>query len=111
MSEPVAPRRERRIFALTVGLGPIWLLVYFWLAAPAFLKPLWHADVAVGGVPLGWVIVIAAAWLSIGAAAVIDRTQGSRALAFALLLLVFPALFLVLLGPAFVLIAENLGPG
>ena len=60
---------------------------------------------------MGWVIVIAAAWLSIAAAAVIDRTQGGRALAFALLLLVFPALFLVILGPASVLIVENLGAG
>lgn len=111
MSEPVAQQRERRVVALTVGLGPIWLLVYLRLATPPFLDPLGNPDVAIGGVPLGWVIVIAAAWLSIAAAAVIDRTQGGRALAFALLLLVFPALFLVILGPASVLIVENLGAG
>ena len=36
---------------------------------------------------------------------------GTSGLAFALLLLVFPALFLVILGPAYVLIVENLGTG
>lgn len=111
MSAPVPQRRERRIVALTVGLGPIWLLVYLWLAAPAFLEPLGNGDVAVGGVPLGWVMAITAAGLSVAAAAIIERTRGNRALGFAILLLVFPALFLVLLGPAFVLIVENLGAG
>ena len=111
MTQPVSSHRERRILAVTVGLGPIWFLVYVLIAAPGFLEPLGDPAVAVGGIPLGWILTVAAAGLSVAAAVAIERSNGNRWLGLVVLLLVFPALFLVVIGPAIVLIAKNLGSG
>jgi hypothetical protein len=92
-----------------IALAPLALLLFLALAAPGFLDPLADQSVAVAGLPLGWLIV--GLFAALTAMAVVVALTVRSAIGAGLFVVVAAgfALWLVILGPAIVLIASGLG--
>lgn len=97
------------LVGLILGLSPVWLGVFLAFAAPTFIEPFGRQDVAIAGLPLGVVLSVVSLVLAVSGAIVIWKARSTTVVAAALVLLTFPALMLVLMGPAVILILENLG--
>jgi hypothetical protein len=93
--------------AILVGLSPLWLLVLAAIWSPAFLDPLWTNEVAIAGLPAGVAVLGAIGLLTVAGTLVIWRARSRAVLAAGMIVLTFPALWLVILGPSIVLVLEN----
>lgn len=93
--------------AIVVGLSPLWLIVVAFFWSPAFLDPLRTDRVAIAGLPAGVAVLGAIGLLTVAGTLVIWRARSRAVLAGAMLGLTFPALWLVILGPAIVLVLTN----
>jgi uncharacterized membrane protein len=100
---------RNRGLAITVGLSPIWLLAFLFLIPPPIgggmsqpteAQPLARQLAQLVGFAL-------AGLLTLAGAVVLWRARSTRAVVGAICLLTLPALILILLGPAFVLILLN----
>ncbi|HET9851790.1 MAG TPA: hypothetical protein VFP56_04705 [Candidatus Limnocylindrales bacterium] len=95
--------------ARLASLAPFFLAVALQLFAPRYFPPLFAAPPDVMGVPLGVIVgALALAWAAFGAL-VVWTTHSRVAAALALAFLTLPSMFALLLGPAVVLILQNLG--
>ena len=91
-----------------LGLLPLWLLVFFLLAAPGFMEPAFEKAPTVLGAPLGLVLLaIAMALTAIGVAA-LRRVSSPAAASAVVLCFTVPAILLIVLTPATVLVVLNL---
>lgn len=102
----LAAGRNTRL-ALGIGLSPLWLLAFFFVASPAFLDPLRTDAVAIAGLPAGVAFVLAIGLLTLAGTLVIRRARSRAVLAAAMFLLTFPALVLVVMAPAAILVLAN----
>ena len=104
-----APRRgDSRALGYLVTSAPIILFVFLRVAAPAFFDPLFQNPPAFAGLPLGIVIMaVVFAWTVFGIV-IVNRTTTSTGIVVALLVFTLPAIFVMLLTPAIVLIEANL---
>jgi hypothetical protein len=93
--------------AIVVGLSPLWLIVFALFWSPAFLDPLRTDGVAIAGLPAGVAILGAIGLLTVAGTLVIWRARSRAVLAGAMIVLIFPALWLVILGPTLVLVLTN----
>jgi hypothetical protein len=90
-----------------LGLLPVWLLVFFQLAAPAFLEPAFDRSVAVMGVPVGLTLLGIVVVLTMVGALAIRRARSTPGVMLAFLCLTTPAAFLLVLTPAVILVLVN----
>jgi hypothetical protein len=94
---------------LGLALAPLGLAAFLWLVAPGFLDPFWDRRVALAGVPLGfWLIGMFVAMTAL-AVLIALRVRSVILAGVAVVLLAGMALYLVILGPAMVLIVIGLG--
>jgi hypothetical protein len=103
------PARPLPLASIVVGLLPLGLFGFLAVVVPKFLEPLFLNPPAIAGLPMGIVIVGAGiAWSLLG---LIVMATSSSALVrlFASVIFTLPALFAVIVGPAIVLIASNIG--
>jgi hypothetical protein len=106
-----SPRTRRRtaLLGAFVGAAPfVWGLAAI-VVAPSFSSPMFSESPTLIGIPSEVIIVaVALAWGAIGGLVV--GTSGSRwVLPLALALFTLPACLALILGPALVLILQNLG--
>ena len=94
---------------LTIALGPLALGVFLWLAAPGFLVPLGDQRVSLAGLPGGWLLVVLFAAMTAVAVTVAITVRSALVAAVVVVLLTGISFWLVILGPAIVLIAIGLG--
>jgi hypothetical protein len=87
---------------------PLVVFVFFALAAPGFLAPMFDTTVPTGGLALGLSVLAVAAALMLVGVAVMWRFPSVLGVAVGIVGFTFPSLFLVILGPAICLIAQNL---
>ena len=90
-----------------IGLVPLWILLYFIIAAPGFVEPLFTAPPAVLGAPAGLVILGVALALMLLGVQIMRRAPIGLALA-AFLLCTVPSIVMIVFGPATTLIVLNL---
>lgn len=104
-----APRRgDSRVLGYLATSAPIILFVFLRIAAPVFFDPLFQNPPAFAGLPLGIVIMaVVFAWTLLGIL-IVNRTMTSTGVVVALLVFTLPAIFVMLLTPAIVLIEANL---
>ncbi len=104
-----APRRgDSRALGYLATSAPIILFVFLRVAAPAFFDPLFQIPPAIAGLPLGIVVMaVVFAWTLLGIL-IVNRTTTSTGIVVALLVFTLPAIFVMLLTPAIVLIVANL---
>lgn len=102
-----SPRRGPR---MVLGLLPLWVLIFFLLAAPGFMDPIFANPPAIVGLPAGVFVLAVAIVLTL--TGVLSMRSARSDLASLLVLLVFtvPALALILLGPAAILILLSWPP-
>lgn len=101
MTKQIAIGRPRWAFAVAAGFIFAWL----WAVGPNFMGPMYNPSPGLPwnlGTPLGIGLIV------VGVVAV-HRARTRRALLAALLLFSLSGLILVVLGPALVLIGQNLG--
>jgi uncharacterized membrane protein len=99
-----------RGLAIGIGLIPIWIMAFFYMTAPNFGGGMYEPTEAQRLTTLTIQIVVyaIAGVLTLAGAVVIWRARSARVVLAAMALLTLPALFLFLLGPAFVLIIGNM---
>lgn len=99
-----------RISGLLIALGPVAIGLFLtYLAAPSLGRPMFAEPPALLGIPLQLVImIIALGWGAIGGY-VVATTRRPWVLPVALLVFTVPAIVTIVLGPAIVLVLENLG--
>ena len=105
----VGGRGGHGLVALIVGMSPLWIGLFLALATPTFVERMDDAKVAIAGLPAGWFLILASLILAISGAIAIWKARSTVVVVAALVLLTFPALVLVIMGPALVLIVENVG--
>jgi hypothetical protein len=102
------PDQALRVAWIIAALAPAFMVLLFWAAAPQYMAPMFDKPPEALGLPLGAVVMgLSATWFAIGVAVVgAASRRGVRLLAF--LLFIFPATFAFVLGPALILILQNL---
>ena len=108
--EPVAEASTRwhapfRVLALL----PLWIFLIFNLAQGTSMGGPMGEPPTILGFPLyGWLAILAGAWTLAGLALIWDARSTLRR-TVALLVFTIPATFVLILGPALILILQNLG--
>jgi CHASE2 domain-containing sensor protein len=78
------------------------------VVAPGFMDPLFANPPAIAGLPAGVVFLfLALVWAVLGIV-VARRARSTLGIAFTLVVFTLPALFAILVGPALILIVQNL---
>lgn len=91
-----------------VALLPVIVAGLVTLALPSFLEPFFDDRFAVAGVPAGPAILALVGGLVVLGVLVVWRFRSPLAIVAVVALCVMPALFIILFGPALILIAVNL---
>ena len=95
--------------ARIASLTPFFLALALQLFAPTYFPPMFSKPPDVMGVPLGAIVgALALAWAAFGAL-VVWTTHSRLAAGLALAFLTVPSMFAAILGPAVILIMQNLG--
>lgn len=92
---------------LLLGLLPIWLLGFFQLAAPYFLEPALAGSPVVAGLPIGLTLLGVVVILTAVGVLAMRRAVSTRGVLLAFLLLTCPAVFVLVLTPAAILVLAN----
>ena len=94
-----------RVFAFL----PLIVLAVVQVASTDFVQPMFSEPPSILGIPLGVVVgAVAFVWMLIGAA-MLWNAQSTWRVMLALIVFTFPATFVVIYGPAVILIMQNLG--
>jgi hypothetical protein len=94
------------ISGLLMALGPFAIALFSLLAAPSFFGP---PPPRLYGIPYGLVFTaLAVSWSAIGGY-IVATSRRPWVLPVALLVFTFPAILTIVLGPAIILILQNLG--
>ena len=102
------PARSQQVLLLAVALAPMALVVFLLLASPTFLEPFTDERVAIAGLPLGlWIVGLLALLTTIAVGAAIF-VRNTLAAVLVVVVLTSVAFWVVVLGPATVLIVTNL---
>ena len=108
-SPPATPATPaKRSHSYVLGFLPLVLFLLFAIAAPGFYAPMFDTTVPTGGQSLGVPLLIAAALFMLAGVAVMWRFPTALGVAVGLVCFTFPSLFIVIIGPAICLIAQNL---
>ena len=103
---PVRSPLQRAVGA--IASVPLIALPAVWVLAPAFLEPVGLNPPAVLGLPMGVVLMALAGGMALVGWLIARRTWSVRVALGAVAILTIPALFLIVMTPALVLIAVNL---
>jgi hypothetical protein len=101
-----APAKRSRAYLL--GFLPLVLFLLFAIGAPGFYAPMFDTTVQTGGQSLGVPLLVAAALFMLAGVAIMWRFPTALGVAVGVVCCTFPSLFLVIIGPAICLIAQNL---
>jgi hypothetical protein len=102
------PPARSRVAVRAVALTPLWVSVVLFVAQGTFWKQFFGSPPEMIGMPLGfWMVVLAAGWMLIGAA-LIWNAQSRVLETVVLLVFTIPATIFLILGPAVILILQNL---
>jgi len=105
---PARPWRAPAAARLS-SLAPFLLAVALQLFAPVYFRPMLARPPEILGIPLGVVVgALTLAWAAFGSL-VVWTTHSRLAAALALGFLTIPSIFAMILGPAVILILQNLG--
>jgi hypothetical protein len=106
----VVPVRPASRFGprVLLGLVPLWVLIIFALAAPGFMDPLFANPPSVAGLPAGVFIVALAMALMLAGVWLLRRPASDLTILLVFLVFIVPALALILVGPAIILVVTNL---
>ena len=102
------PRPSGPDHVYLIGLAPLALFLFLVIAAPTFMSPMFDTSVPSGGIALGIPILVAAGILMIAGMAVMRAVPSCFGVAVGFLGFTASSLFLVIMGPAFCLVAQNL---
>lgn len=102
---PARPARGRTFVALT----PIWVLLAVFVLRPRFLDPLFGNPPGIAGMPAGVMLLAAMILWTLLGAWVIRARRSELGTLLTLFVFAIPATFAVILGPAPILIVQNLG--
>lgn len=92
---------------LILSLMPLWSLAIALVTVPGFMDPMFANPPMAMGLPAG-IWILATAMILMGLGVPVIRRASPRVALLAFLLLTVPALALLLMGPAMILIAMNL---
>lgn len=101
-------RSRWRLLAYAIALLPIAALIVLAVVAPNFLSPLVDDRISLVGIPAGILVLVAIALLSLVGVLAVNLVRSPAIVFVVLLLTTWVAMVLILLAPAFVLIAINL---
>jgi hypothetical protein len=107
-SVSLGPSPRQRWPLAVIALSPLALAIFLLVVAPGFLDPMWDDRVAVAGFPLGSVLMALSVVLTIVAVVVATRVRSTLVAAIVTTLIAGAALWIVILGPAVVLIVIGL---
>ena len=110
VSTPVAPQSRSRIPIRIAALTPVWLyLVSQLMSSNALSGPMVSEPPSIVGIPVVIVVgALAVGWMLIGLG-LVWNVRSVLTDMLALLLFTIPATLVVVLGPAMILILQNLG--
>jgi hypothetical protein len=95
--------------ARIASLAPFFLAVVLQLFAPRYFQPMFTDPTAIMGLPLGAIVgALTLAWAALGAL-IVWTTHSRLAAALSLAFLSVPSMLALILGPAVILIVQNLG--
>ena len=86
-----------------LGLLPLWVLIFFAIATPGFMDPLFANPPSVAGLPAGVFIIAVAMTLMLAGVWLLRRSESDLTTVVAFLFFTIPALALMLIGPALIL--------
>ena len=91
-----------------LGFLPLVLFLLFAIAAPGFYAPMFDTTVPTGGQSLGVPLLVAAAIFMVVGVLVMWRFPTALGVVVGIVCFTFPSLFIVIIGPAICLIAQNI---
>jgi hypothetical protein len=103
-----APRSRAGSLATLCAAMPLVLLVGLAAIAPGFLDPMFANPPAVLGLPAGMILLGLVVVLGVVGVAAVWHTSSPAVALIPIVLLSVPAIVLVILGPAMILIIQNL---
>lgn len=98
---------SRRAPRIVLGLLPLWVLIFFALAAPGFMDPMFANPPAIAGLPAGVFVLVVAMVLTLAGVLFLRRTRSDLATVLVLLVFTVPAMALILFGPAAILLLQS----
>jgi hypothetical protein len=106
---PVAAARSplQRV-AVVIASVPVIAWVAVWVVAPAFMEPVFSVPPAILGLPMGAFLIAFAGGMAVFGWLVARRAQSVRVALGAVAFLTIPALLLIVMTPALMLIIFNL---
>jgi hypothetical protein len=105
---PGTPRRTTRLGAFVAGV-PLLVAAWGLVAAPTYFEPMGYQRPELFGVPLEFIITVSAVgWGAIGGY-VVGTSRSRWVLPYVLMFFTLPAVFVIVLAQAIVLILVNLG--
>lgn len=105
---PTAPRSPLQRVAVVIASVPLIAWVAVWVMAPEFMAPVFSVPPAVLGFPMGVVLIAFAGGMALFGWLLSRRTRSVRVALGAVAFLTIPALLLILMTPALMLIILNL---
>ena len=105
------PRADGAVMVVgyVVALAPLLLAIVLTLLAPGFTAPYFDDRIMVAGMPIGLVLLALISALTAIGVLVVRVFRSWLAVVVCVVLCVMPALFVLVFGPAVILIAINLG--
>lgn len=97
----------RRAPRIVLGLLPLWLLIFFALAAPGFMDPMFANPPAIAGMPAGVFVLVVAMVLTFASLMFLRQTRSDLATVLVFLVFTIPAMALILFGPAAILLIQS----
>ena len=103
---PPPPGGPNRVYL--IGLVPLLFFMFLMVAAPQFMSPMFDTTVPSGGISLGIPILIVAGILMLIGMVIMRAVPTCLGIGVGFVAFTIPSLFLIIMGPAFCLIAQNL---
>jgi hypothetical protein len=104
--EPAAPAGRSRIWL--IAFLPLAFAVLVSIISPGLFAPMFDTAVANGGASMGIPLLLVAAALMLAGVVVMWRFPSLVGVLVAFVCFTFPSMFILLMGPAVCLIAQNL---
>lgn len=106
---PSIRRGSARGILTVLALLPAWIVLFVSVVAPRGFGPMVENPPGIGGMPAGVVLGGFAVLLTTLGVLVVRRATSPLVLSLSFALLTIPAVVIVILGPAIILLVQNLG--
>jgi hypothetical protein len=98
---------QRVVLRVVLGLLPLWILLYLFIAVPGSIDPITANPPALAGLPAGILVVGAALVVMAIGVEVLRRTSSTVSMLLALAFLTLPSAVVMVMAPSLILMIQS----